>query len=138
MVWQRSPRFASLTTPRYARGAPIGRAAFHEGCNYRRKLLFRHEPPLRRGSERQEKAPVELFQRDRAKPMGKGMKGGIVLLLTPIWLYHNACEVLFTCLTRARGTEGFARIGKTTGLAGGWLFALRLPSAVFCKIIYYP
>ena len=99
MVWQRSPRFASLTTPRYARGAPIGRAAFHEGCNYRRKLLFRHEPPLRKG----------------------GMKGGIVLLLTPIWLYHNACEVLFTCLTRVQGTEGFARIGKTTGLAGGWV-----------------
>ena len=111
MVWQRSPRFASLTTPRYARGAPIGRAAFHEGCNYRRKLLFRHEPPLRKG----------------------GMKGGIVYLLAPMGSYRNARESLFTRLTRARGTEGFARIGKTTGLAGGWLFALRLPAAVFAK-----
>ena len=103
MVWQRSPRFASLTTPRYVRGAPIGRAAFHEGCNYRRKLLFRHEPPLRKG----------------------GMKGGIVYLLAPMGSYRNARESLFTRLTRARGTEGFARIGKTTGLAGGWLFVSR-------------
>ena len=36
--------------------------------------------------------------------------------------YRNAHESLFTRLTRVRGTEGFARIGKTTGLAGGCLF----------------
>ena len=51
--------------------------------------------------------------------MGKGMKGGIVLLLATTRLYHNAWEALLTRLTRARETEGFACIGKTAGLAGG-------------------